>query len=570
MNGKRQIRAMMTAAVAAALVAMMPLPAAGQVAQTGPRPGTGAGGVAVLRASPGKSNSESSGRYSTKEGQRLRMTAEIGTIRVRTIPGAEDVTFSMRVETDPRDPDAQKLLKQVTVGGATGPDGSVQITSRVPWSQFHGRLWVRFDVTTPRNYNLELMTHAGNIVIVDDVEGRVNLVSHGGNIQAGNVGGAARMETRGGHVTVQNVGGELQAITLGGHVFAGNVAGAATLRTAGGHIRVASISGVGTAETGGGDIAVSKSGAKFTAVSRGGGQITFGEASGAIEARTAGGGIRVLKVSGPMQLNTAGGSMFLTQIRNAVNVSNASGNITAWFAGEGKKRGSSQLQCADGDIVVYLPRQLALNIEATIEGATGQTVVWDPAIPIKMLPAVARTASGRVIRAAGAVNGGGETLKLHTVAGNIKLMYVDQELHPGRAHAAEHGSSSDQADHARKQAAEREAVRSRAEGIRAQIERLFSMPVRIDPAQQQEKLKMTVPPLYPAPARDAKVQGVVQLDVAISEDGNVTAVNVVSGHPLLRDAAQQAVRQWQYHPTLVRGRALKVVTRVYVEFRLNN
>jgi TonB family protein len=502
----------------------------------------------------------------------------------------------MHVETDPHEPEAEKLMKQVTVGGAAAPDGSVLIQSSVPWSEFRGRLWVRFDVTTPRNYNVDVLTRAGNIVMAD-IDGRVSLTSFGGNVEAGNVAGAARLETRGGHLKIGNVGGELIASTAGGHITAGNIAGAATLRTGGGHIRVASIQGVGSAETGGGDIAISKTGAKFTAVSQGGGQITFGEASGAVEARTAGGGIRVLNVAGPMQLNSAGGSIYLTQIRDAVHASTASGNITAWFVGEGRKGAPSQLQCSEGDIIVYLPRQLAVNIDARIEGATNQKVEFDPAIPIKLIPVTqAGTAAGRVIRATGSINGGGETLYLRTVGGNIKLMYVDQgavavmdqaeqaklaiELRAQEAQIRQHLRSELQAIAQAKREQEltatikqqqetQQLTQSRIAELRARIEDLFSRPVRVDPVAAKARLRSYPLPVYPLEAKRLGIQGLVQLEVTISEEGKVEAIRRLTGHPLLMDAAAAAVSTWQYEPTVVSNRAVKVITRVDIEFRSN-
>ncbi len=545
-------------------------------------------GAVVLREQHGRVTSESRARYSTREGARLRMTAEIGTIRVRTIPGAQEVTVLMQVETDSRQPDAQRLLKQVTLSGASLPDG-VQIISRVPWNEFRGRLWVRFEVSTPRNYNLEIATHAGNIT-TEDVEGRVVLLSQGGNIEAGNVGGSARLETQGGHVVVKNVGGELTAITAGGHVTAGHVAGAATLRSGGGHIRVGVIDGAGTAETAGGDIAVVKAGPKFSAVSEGGGQITFGEAAGAIEARTAGGGIRVLNVPGPTQLNTEG-NIYLTQIRDGVRASTASGNITAWFTGDGKKKTPSQLQCTEGDILVYLPRQMALNIEATIEGATNQQVTWDPAIPIKFVasPKVAKGQAGRVVRAAGTVNGGGETLRLHTVAGNIRLMLADQASGEARTvilrqidmekqvrmqqevHRQLESHMKEMQERLAQQQAESKTQdeRTRVEALRAKLEEFFSRAVRVSPAEQHEKLRVSIMPVYPEAARAARVEGIVSMEALLAEDGRVEEIRSWSGHPLLVPAAKAAVAQWQYRPTLVGGRPVRVITRIDVQFKLN-
>ena len=67
-----------------------------------------------------------------------------------------------------------------------------------------------------------------------------------------------------------------------------------------------------------------------------------------------------------------------------------------------------------------------------------------------------------------------------------------------------------------------------------------------------------VQPQYPPIAKAARAAGAVQVQVTISEEGRVIEAQVVSGHPLLRDAALQAARQWQFKPTELSGVAVKV------------
>lgn len=75
-------------------------------------------------------------------------------------------------------------------------------------------------------------------------------------------------------------------------------------------------------------------------------------------------------------------------------------------------------------------------------------------------------------------------------------------------------------------------------------------------------------PAYPPLARQAHVQGVVQLDAVIGTNGKVKSVQLVSGHPLLSGAAMQAVRGWQYQATVVDGAPVEVETTVSVNFNL--
>ncbi|HTM50484.1 MAG TPA: M56 family metallopeptidase [Bryobacteraceae bacterium] len=75
-------------------------------------------------------------------------------------------------------------------------------------------------------------------------------------------------------------------------------------------------------------------------------------------------------------------------------------------------------------------------------------------------------------------------------------------------------------------------------------------------------------PVYPPMAKQARIQGVVRLNVTINRDGTVQDVQVVSGHPLLMDVAMDAVRQWVYRPTLLNGEPVEVQTVVDVNFTL--
>jgi len=77
-----------------------------------------------------------------------------------------------------------------------------------------------------------------------------------------------------------------------------------------------------------------------------------------------------------------------------------------------------------------------------------------------------------------------------------------------------------------------------------------------------------VEPVYPQQAKAARLQGVVEFTIIIDEQGHVTEVKLVGGHPLLVNAAREAVTQWVYRPTLLNGQPVKVMTTVEVPFRL--
>jgi periplasmic protein TonB len=74
---------------------------------------------------------------------------------------------------------------------------------------------------------------------------------------------------------------------------------------------------------------------------------------------------------------------------------------------------------------------------------------------------------------------------------------------------------------------------------------------------QGSAIKKVQPP-YPPIARAARAAGAVQIQVTISEEGRVIEASVIGGHPLLRDAALQAARQWVFKPTELTGVPVKV------------
>lgn len=85
--------------------------------------------------------------------------------------------------------------------------------------------------------------------------------------------------------------------------------------------------------------------------------------------------------------------------------------------------------------------------------------------------------------------------------------------------------------------------------------------------QQSNLIQRPVPP-YPPAAKQARIQGLVRFNVTIGKDGHVKTVTLISGHPLLIPAAQEAVKQWVYRPTLLNGDPVEVSTVVDVQFTL--
>jgi TonB family protein len=85
------------------------------------------------------------------------------------------------------------------------------------------------------------------------------------------------------------------------------------------------------------------------------------------------------------------------------------------------------------------------------------------------------------------------------------------------------------------------------------------------PSNAPRKIR-DVAPIYPPAARQAKVSGIVILQLQLDVDGSVTDVRVLRSIPLLDAAAIEAVKQWQYEPMIVNGKAIPVPLTVTVPF----
>jgi periplasmic protein TonB len=90
--------------------------------------------------------------------------------------------------------------------------------------------------------------------------------------------------------------------------------------------------------------------------------------------------------------------------------------------------------------------------------------------------------------------------------------------------------------------------------------------LKLPPGAADGMLVKKVPPVYPLEAKIARVKGTVVLNATIAKSGEISAVDVVSGPPLLQNAAVNAVKQWQYRPFSFNGQPIEVETTIQVVF----
>jgi TonB family protein len=365
------------------------------------------------------------------------------------------------------------------------------------------------------------------------------------------------------------------------------VDGGARLRTGGGHIRAGRIKGAAQVETDGGNITVGEVGATLS-VRTGGGQIDLGEVHGSIHAQTAGGGVRAMYIAGPMEMETNGGSICLTRVANTVHAETGGGTITAWITPDAhdpnklvRLPGPSQLGSSTGDIVVFLPRNIAATIDATVENGGPGHIEADPSLPLTV-----QAQGNGPVHALGVLNGGGGLLRLRTKAGRIRLQFVDSEA----------GLRQSLQDEQRSRIARRlddaemeqvnlravspvpatPAVNSAGEDKRDWLDVLMDrMEVAVmggvheDADEFRKRVVSWKSPEYPLLAKRAGLQGIVRLQVRVKIDGSVNVDKVLEGNSTLVDAASAAVRQWHASPEEIGGKKVDVISTVTFNFQLH-
>ena len=96
----------------------------------------------------------------------------------------------------------------------------------------------------------------------------------------------------------------------------------------------------------------------------------------------------------------------------------------------------------------------------------------------------------------------------------------------------------------------------------AEVRAPQTTPIQVAGDIQESKLIFKVEPIYPEEAKRLGLNGIVRLRVTINEEGQVYRIVTQAGHPMLIQAAFDAVTKWRYSPTFLNGNPVSVVTNV--------
>jgi len=298
---------------------------------------------------------------------------------------------------------------------------------------------IRFDVTIPEQYNVDLDTGGGSIT-VPDLEGFVRADTSGGSIDIGRITGYVEVDTSGGRITIADVLGDVSADTSGGRILIGDVDGDVYADTSGGDIDIGDVTGDIYADTSGGDIEVGEAGGSVE-LDTSGGTIRAGWAEGpvvadtsggniylagsavSVEADTSGGNIEISRSDGSVYADTSGGSITIRQSRGPIRADTSGGRIDAELAAfSGSRNANIELESSGGDVTVRIPSNHGATILADLEvsrrARNNYRIYTD-------FPLVIQEDEDGDILGRGDINGGGDRIYIETENSDIHIVQSD-------------------------------------------------------------------------------------------------------------------------------------------------
>lgn len=269
-------------------------------------------GLASISAAHAAIESPIHRNFNVQAGGTITIDADIGDIKVTSGGSNVSVDVIRKARTSSRS-HADELFKDFEVTFSQ-EQNDVRIHARYnhPTSWFHWNtdLDVRFVVSVPAQYNVDLNTSGGDIVVSD-------------------LGGQAHVRTSGGDIDLGRIDGVVDAHTSGGDVSLSSSRAGATLSTSGGDIKV-------------------------------------GDAMGSLNVKTSGGSIDIRRASADLRAHTSGGSIEIGDARGAIDASTSGGSIKAHLSQQ--PRSDSKLSTSGGGITVHVASNVALDIDAQTSG----------------------------------------------------------------------------------------------------------------------------------------------------------------------------------------------------------
>lgn len=303
--------------------------------------------------------------FTVAPGGRLTIDSSGSDLRVEGTSGNQVVVHILLTGSE-------RTLERMTLSAERSGDDVAVATKHGSgkWTDWFGgwSLDGKVEVKVPHNYNIDIRTSGGDIVVAQ-------------------VQGDARGKTSGGDIRVTEMRGPVEMQTSGGDVRAEQIAGNTRLGTSGGDIDVTRLTGDLDAKTSGG-------------------YIHLNDVSGKVVARTSSGNVIANGIRGDSDLKTSGGDIRAT-IDGKIAAHTSGGSVTAELVGA--NRGIS-VSSSGGDLLVRVPKDTAAALNASTSGGSVRTE-----LPIT-------TTEMGDHKLTGTINGGGNEIYAHTSGGSIKLV----------------------------------------------------------------------------------------------------------------------------------------------------
>jgi DUF4097 and DUF4098 domain-containing protein YvlB len=352
-------------------------------------------------------------RGSTAVARNLRLSTGGGNV---TVTGADQSTItwvvSKRVYSD-SEANARHQFDSFNLRATQRADYVLLEGSGAPGR----RMSVDIHVNVPRDTALVKVETMGGSVAARNLQGRIEASSGGGPIHVSDIIGPISAHTSGGGIEVRNTTGELKLESAGGGITIHSANGRVYAQTAGGSIDLDTAQSA-VLKTAGGCISVKKIAGELDA-STAGGSVEVGDVAGPAVLETAGGSIRLNSAKGLVKATTSAGGIRLSRLSQGAIARTAAGPITTEFVAQKGSFSDSMLETTMGDIVVYLPPDLPVTVNAMIDASFGHNIRSD--FSELKISSEGGDYGPREIYGRGAINGGGPVLKIRTTSGNIEL-----------------------------------------------------------------------------------------------------------------------------------------------------
>ncbi|HEY1939792.1 MAG TPA: hypothetical protein VGJ33_17810 [Candidatus Angelobacter sp.] len=347
----------------------------------------------LYRASSNEWIQEVSGTFST--GKIVKVKSSSGSIRVQ---GAKQTNVTYTIREHVRAATEASARRELTrMKFTTYSSGDTVVLQADCEGSNQGS--IDFDVQVPAQTSLVRLQTDGGTVAANNLSGRVEAKTGAGGIQLDRISGLIAVSSGGGNIEIGKVGNDVEA------------------STGGGSIKLVSAAGQVTAKSGGGNLNIGW--AKVMSLQTGGGSIQVTKCDGKIKAETAGGNIELNDIAGAAEIETGGGSIHIGPVKGGVKATTGAGAILAKLASGGVPFTDSKLETAIGDIVVYVPEGLGVNVRAAVESARSYGIRSD--FDELKITAPSRNLGPREFYAEGSLYGGGPLLHVHTTTGNIEI-----------------------------------------------------------------------------------------------------------------------------------------------------